>query len=264
MPTHSTRLRRALVLGSAAAVLLFPSDPATVAAATDRLPDLRMDRLSQFRLQTTSSGRRRLRFTTTILNVGVGPMDLRASRPDTSRDYMSVRQRVRNAGYESGWRSVATAATLRFTGDGHNHWHVQGLERYLLYSLDRPSTTPLRGAKVGFCFFDTWNRYPGLAGNPGRRIYYESFCGTRYSLTARMGLSIGWGDVYPWDFAYQWIDITGIPRGRYRVCATADPQNRFLETTDRNNSAWTDLRITSSGVTILASGRTACTPLPAP
>jgi hypothetical protein len=58
-----------------------------------------------------------------------------------------------------------------------------------------------------------------------------------------MGLSIGWGDAYFYDIAYQWVDITGLRNGRYRLTATADAQNWFRESDDSNNFTWTDLRL---------------------
>ena len=53
------------------------------------------------------------------------------------------------------------------------------------------------------------------------------------------------GDIYPAGIAFQWIDITGLKSGRYRLRATADPANWFAETNNTNNSAWVDLRLTS-------------------
>ena len=37
------------------------------------------------------------------------------------------------------------------------------------------------------------------------------------SITSHAGLSVGWADNYPWFFAFQWIDITGLPGGTYQV-----------------------------------------------
>ena len=52
----------------------------------------------------------------------------------------------------------------------------------------------------------------------------------------------------------QWIDITGLTSGRYRLRATADPANWFAEMNNANNSTWVKLKLTSSDVKVLAYG----------
>jgi hypothetical protein len=69
-----------------------------------------------------------------------------------------------------------------------------------------------------------------------------------------MGLSIGWGDMYPASTNYQWIDVTGLPNGTYRLSATADPRHLVSEASYTNNSASARIKITSTGVTVLAYG----------
>jgi putative cell wall-binding protein len=72
-----------------------------------------------------------------------------------------------------------------------------------------------------------------------------------------MGLSVGWGDDYPANFAYQWIDISTLPPGDYTVQARADEANWYVESNETNNCAWARVRIGASNgaVPILASGR---------
>ena len=38
----------------------------------------------------------------------------------------------------------------KYSGDGHDHWHVQEMMRYDMWG----GGGTLRGAKVGFCFLD--------------------------------------------------------------------------------------------------------------
>ena len=73
-------------------------------------------------------------------------------------------------------------------------------------------------------------------------------------LRVTTGLSVGWGDTYPAGIAFQWIDITGLKAGRYRLRAIADPANWFAETNNANNSTWVNIRLTNSGVSVLAYG----------
>jgi len=62
-----------------------------------------------------------------------------------------------------------------------------------------------------------------------------------------MGLSIGWGDEYPWHLLDQQIDITGLPDGRYRLRAIADPFHWFDELDETNNEVWTDIELSLDG-----------------
>ena len=70
------------------------------------------------------------------------------------------------------------------------------------------------------------------------RKYQQSGCGKRGSLHTTNGISVGWGDLYPAKFAYQWIDITGLPAGTYTIRASVDLYGKFLESNETNNCTW--------------------------
>ena len=59
---------------------------------------------------------------------------------------------------------------------------------------------------------------------------------------------MGWGDEYPYNFAEQDIDITGVPPGKYWVVSTADPEGLVRETNNRNNSAKAAILLTENNV----------------
>jgi hypothetical protein len=96
-----------VMLAVAAAMAL--SRPPAAAATADRLPDLGMARLRDLSVDTTTiPGRRLLRFTTVIVNVGAGPFETIGSRSDTSTTELAVKQRiVSDAG---SYRDVSTPA----------------------------------------------------------------------------------------------------------------------------------------------------------
>jgi hypothetical protein len=74
-----------LVTVAVAAVLALGRPPAAGAAA-DRLPDLGMARLRDLSIDTaTLPGRRLLRFSTVIVNVGAGPFETVGSHPIPAR-----------------------------------------------------------------------------------------------------------------------------------------------------------------------------------
>jgi hypothetical protein len=239
-----------VVVGVAVAAVLALSRPPAAAAATDRLPDLGMARLRDLSVDTTTRpGRRLLRFTTIIVNVGAGPFETIGRRSSTSTTQMAVSQRIRTSA--GTYREISTPAVMFWAGDGHDHWHVRDVEAYRLIRLDNGRRVGT-GAKHGFCYFDNTAYRPWLVDAPSAPVYEG--CGTAGDLTVTTGLSVGWGDTYPAWRTLQWIDITGLNSGLYRLRATADPANWFAETNNANNSTWVTLRLTGSGVRVLTYG----------
>jgi hypothetical protein len=216
--------------------------PAPVVAATDRLPDLHAAYIKDFHI-INSGGRRLLRFTGMMWNGGAGPLEIRARRVDRSSPW-HVDQIVYNS--DGGYRRIQTAASMRYAGDGHDHWHVRSMLTYHLWG----SRGTLRDAKIGFCFFDTNLLFPELPRSPSNGVYKQTMCGSRASLNTRNGISVGWGDKYPWTFAYQWIDITGLPAGAYTIRSAVDLFGYFKELSDTNNCAWARIQIGSSGTSV--------------
>ncbi len=218
-------------------LLLATAQPA--AAATPGLPDLAMAPLADLSVDNTADGRALLRFSTTIVNIGTGRFELSASRPDTSAAF-KVSQRLYDADGSADERR--TSAKLIFAGDGHTHWHVRNLESYELYRTDGGAKVGT-SAKAGFCFSDDVRYRLSLPGAPASAQYHRPQCGTPSSLTLVMGLSVGWGDRYGSKLPDQYIDITGLPDGAYRLRATADASNWFKEGNEKNNKTWVDLTL---------------------
>ena len=247
-----TRFARSALLCLVIAFSVFtPASP--VSAATDKLPDLGMARLQDIDIVKTADGRRLLRFTTIIVNMGAGAFEIHGQRPDSSTQTMSVTQRI----YDSagGYRDVATNATVLYdVGDGHNHWHVKDLETYDLIRMDNGVKVGT-GAKTGFCFYDNRRYVFNLPGEPTSKVYTN--CGTSGDLVVVTGLSIGWEDIYPYNVAYQYVDITGLKAGRYRLRVTADNFYQFTESNESNNFTWVDIQLRSkkgTGFKIIAYG----------
>ena len=58
-----------------------------------------------------------------------------------------------------------------------------------------------------------------------------------------MGLSRGWGDTYGSGTVDQYIDVTDLTSGRYRLQATVDAANLFVESNNTNNFTWVDVQL---------------------
>jgi hypothetical protein len=210
------------------------------------------------RIETTADGTRRLRLTATIVNIGDGPFETRSSRL-AGEDRMGVNQRIYNSA--GGYRVVDTTATARYSGDGHDHWHVQNIARYELYTTTGKSPVR-RGAKVGFCFFDTTAYRLSLPRAPSTPRYTAAGCGVKSSLFVKNGISVGWGDRYGWRLARQWIDVTNLASGEYYLKLTFDPAFRFQEIRHRNDCTWTRIRISKSSSTVTVLDRAYSCTLP--
>jgi Lysyl oxidase len=217
-------------------------------AATPATPHLRNAKLTDIRIDT-STGRRLLRYTTKIINVGAGAFELQGTRSSTTSPW-TVQQRLYNSdGTENS--TVTTNATLFYAGDGHNHWHIRDLELGELTRLDNGAKVGT-SAKRGFCFYDN------LAYNSSAPPFYTSStnsCALNNpdALSVMMGLSVGWGDIYVWSLAYQYVDITGLGSGRYRLTERVNP-SLGLTADLSNNETWVNLRLTGNAVRVESYG----------
>jgi len=236
-------------------VLIAAASP-PAEAATDRLPDLRMARLGNLQIKKcpdTSgdcdfAGQRQLRFDAIIVNKGAGALELYGRRPNTSTA-MTVYQRIFNDA--GGYRERTTTAHMYYAGDGHNHWHLRYLERYNLIRLDNGRKVGTQ-AKEGFCFTDN---YRFGSSQPAYYTGATGSCGSKPDhLGVKMGLSRGWGDIYRTTTVDQFINITNLKSGRYRLRATADADNWFSETNNSNNFTWVDIRIRGTKVRVIRYG----------
>jgi Lysyl oxidase len=250
-----TRLVKATIsslVAASLAGLIVSSSITASAAVVERLPDLKMLKPSGLYIQNTTT-EKRLRFTTIITNAGTGKFDVRGSRPSTAYSRMSLKQRIYRS--DGTYRSISIPTTdswAFYAGDGHAHWHVYKLQHFTIrpaYPDGSYGGILGRGAKTGFCFFDNTKINLGLPYAPQTPSY--TGCGSASSLSIREGLSVGWGDKYSSNLAYQWIKINGLKDGLYRVTARADPGSDYLESNESNNASWVTIRLTGNTVTVV-------------
>ena len=204
---------------------------------------------------THEDGRWLLRFTTLLVNVGNGDFILRATRGDTGWE---VDQDVPYS--KSGAMVVRTPAMLVWGGDGDDHWHVRRIAINRLVPLGKdgqpvPGAKGWPDAKIGFCYYDGIRQ---LDDASQEAVYSRHSCGSSTSDTAvGMGLSWGWGDLYPFELPGQDVDVTDVPDGSYRLRVAVDEKTWFREARRDNNVTWTDLTLatTPSGERVLRDVR---------
>jgi hypothetical protein len=205
-----------------------------VARVNPLLPDLAMGPIEDIAVGVTENGDQRLRFAATIVNIGDGPLLVRARRTWLGNEDWAVEQWV--AERAGGFSSRATGATLIYGGDNHHHWHVKQVEVHQIETLDGEVLGRL--VKQGFCFFDTDTYRATLAGTPEHAHWGARGCAGSFDTRVRMGLSVGWGDKYPWHLLDERIDVTGLPDGQYRIRQIADPNDEIEESDETNNETW--------------------------
>lgn len=259
------RFTRLVVASALALGVMLPSGAAPAVGnhpTTALLPDLAMLQPDDFRVERKPGGKRWLRFSTTIVNIGEGAFDAygyeRSGGDIGSSSILGVTQRIQNS--DGTWSEHGTTADMFYSGDGHDHWHVEGMQDWDLTHEGTPENVLATGAKTGFCFwdnvdlpdFDTPKQYEGTWA-----------CHLNAESTqVPMGLAVGWGDKYPWNIAFQYIDITQLPYGEYCLTLEADRDREFVEKTTDNNTTRTLIDIRKGGVTVLATECVADTSAP--
>jgi hypothetical protein len=222
----------------ACAVLL--AVPCSAAMGADMLPDLVATAPTnpQFDLKQLDDGQSHflLRFDADLNNIGPGPLEIRGSG-NVNGVMTNTWQRIYDDG--SGSRDdYSRHPVIKFeTADGHNHWHVQNAARYALWN-EAGTTEVGRGAKVGFCLEDVNQFLPdGVA--PGHSYDHNdtAYCnaGLPNAPSVFEGISYGWQDTYVASLPFQWVDLSDIAPGRYRLGEQVDPDNLFFEANKANN-----------------------------
>jgi hypothetical protein len=112
----------------------------------------------------------------------------------------------------------------------HGHYHFDSYADYRL--LDQSGRVVARGHKQAFCLVDLW-RPNGSRGDPNPQFTHCGF----------QGISAGWADIYHRGLDCQWIDITGVPAGRYVLEVVVNPNGALREIDYSNNVAHAEVQI---------------------
>lgn len=202
-----------------------------------------------------------LRFTTSIGNLGKGPLELHldfdnaaaAKIPGLEGSFTQVIHRT------DGSTTTREAGAAEYHA-AHGHYHKVGFADYTLYEHDNATDTRgevvREGHKTSWCLVDMGVVAPGTghftqpARYPlqGSRNPTEggSNCGAatpdRDMVT---GITEGWWDMYEWFVADQYVEVSDLPDGTYELVAKTDPEGQVLESNPDNNAggvvfAWSD------------------------
>ncbi|MEE2788504.1 MAG: lysyl oxidase family protein [Myxococcota bacterium] len=103
----------------------------------------------------------------------------------------------------------------------HEHFHREG---FATYRLEAPDGTVRRGGKHAFCLMDSVR----TLDESGVREVDRYHCGYQ-------GISRGWADDYGSELDCQWVDITGLEPGAYRLIVEINADRSLPESETNNN-----------------------------
>lgn len=99
----------------------------------------------------------------------------------------------------------------------HRHFHITGFTDYRLLNLN--GTVAADGHKQAFCLEDL--------------LHYSNDLKSNGYTCADQGITSGWADWYFKQLSGQWIDITGVQEGDYRVQVRINAAGTFPEGQNR-------------------------------
>lgn len=221
-----------------------------------RCPDLVMSAPSKLHLdRTTIPGRVLLRAASSINNRGSGPLEIRAHRIGSPG--MAVYQAIYDRGGDRHLVRIAAKLVFKHVpGERYEHesvgdfsyWKFEHAAAFQLWSIDaqRRAVQLVRtGPKVDYCLRDLKRTRPS-ASSP-RRPGYPACSQNPNARSDVLGTSVGWSDVYPYEYPEQWIDVTGL-RGSFAYVQIADPDDLLMESNKHNNVSETYVALPSGRV----------------
>jgi hypothetical protein len=207
--------------------------------------DLHIDR-------STIPGHVLLRAASSVNDRGGGPLEIRAHRSG-SRGFVVYQAVYDRSGHSHLFRTAAKLVFKYIRGERYEHpsvgnfsyWKVEHVAAFELFSVDshyRAVELVRTGPKVDYCLRDLVRSAPSTS-SPSAPVYPA--CSQNPSVQSDiLGTSVGWSDVYPYDYPEQWIDVTGL-RGSFAFVQIADPDQVLLESNKHNNVSETFLTLPS-------------------
>jgi hypothetical protein len=251
------RHRSLPLLLCSAALLALGAGPAHSAPGAALLPNLRPLPASELQL-VQGGARRTVRFAMITQNLGVGPLEVRASGGPPVPAGSTRRLRLPLAPARGAAEDLPRTAvrqrvylegggyTDRPAGDfvfhpAHDHVHFEEFALYELVALEGAAAT-VASSKVTFCILDYGLAATPPPGAPRQPVYGP--CGPAGGIAESVqGLSVGWGDYYDPATPGQELDTTGLPDGLYALRITADPQSRLVESDEGDNTSEVRIRL---------------------
>ena len=175
-------------------------------------------------------GRRQLQFTTSVRNMGDGPLLIEGRTISTADGLKTHAWQLINR--SDGSQCANAAGTFTFHV-AHQHFHFDDYMAYEL-RLDGPlGRLATSGIKASFCLLDI-QPVKGIPQRPRQLTALD--CDSQEGI---YGISVGYQDIYDRTLPEQWIildrDEGSVPTGSYYLVFDVDPDHILWETRDDNN-----------------------------
>lgn len=211
------------------------------------LPDLIPFPLYDFHFSELR-GRTILRFSSTYWNGGNGPLIL-ASDPDAthehhydsdenheeSMDHAHTEDIDEGTHFQYILQSDGTERKKIVGGfhwhSEHSHYHYDDFAHYIFKPVSADVDAPTRIEKATRCLWDTLPVDLSLPNAPAEGVFRTC------KDTIRQGVSVGWGDVYDYTLADQYLDVHDLPPGIYSFSLVIDPKQKMIELRRDNNTS---------------------------
>jgi hypothetical protein len=183
-------------------------------------------------------------FTSTVENVGYGPLLVRGHRTSRRARTMAAEQLVQKRG--GGLEDVDGVGRLRYNvNPTHSHWHLLPFEQYELRTLD--GTRIVRDHKSGFCLNNDYRSPLTTLGPPAVNPVKRDDCAKDRpgALSVVEGIAVGWGDLYIPQKEGQSLDLTGVAPGDYDLVHRVNVGRLLREASYANDSASLRIRLTA-------------------
>ncbi len=227
--------------------MIEPGDPSLPGAlrgkgAVPLLPDL-VPQVPSGLTITRPDGRSLIGFRSATSNVGMGPLMIQGRRAGVTNPRMKADQVIRlSTGAE---QVIRGAGVLHYVvAPDHQHWHLEPFMRYQLVRSGN-SKVVTRDQKSGFCLGDRYAvRSPQPSAPP--RAAFRTNCGRGNTKLTSIseGISVGYGDDYVANLEGQYLDLTGVPGGRYYLVHRVNMYRNLVEASYSNNVSWLLLQLT--------------------
>jgi hypothetical protein len=205
--------------------------------------------------RTTIAGHLLLRATSSVNNIGTGPLELRARR-GASGAWTVYQALYDRRGRAHLYRSAAQLVYKYVPGDRYgygyvgaaSYWKVRHVAAFQLWSIDAQKRTlslVRSGPKVDYCLRDLLRTHPSRRSP--RSAFYPACSQEAGIVHDVLGTSVGWSDVYPYAYPEQWIDVTGL-RGSFAFVQIADPDRLWHEASVANDASETFVSLPSGRI----------------
>lgn len=184
----------------------------------------------------------RLVFTSSVENVGFGPLMVEGRRPSRRVRTMGADQlvRLRSGGFER----FEQVGRIRYNvSPSHSHWHLQPFEQYELRTV--AGRRIVRDHKSGFCLTNDYRSPLATRGPRGTQPVDKTDCGANKPGARHVveRIAVGWGDIYIPAKEGQYIDINGLPYTDYVLVHRVNAGRLLHETSYANNASSMRIRL---------------------